>query len=57
LPMSFLSVADEPRSTCLKSGAITLCKENALPLIVLNINTPDAVADAIRGEPVGTLVS
>jgi uridylate kinase len=37
--------------------AITLCKENALPLIVLNINTPDAVADAIRGEPVGTLVS
>ncbi len=37
--------------------AITLCKENALPLIVLNINTPDAVAAAIRGEPVGTLVS
>ncbi len=37
--------------------AITLCKENSLPLIVLNINTPDAVADAIRGEPVGTLVS
>ena len=37
--------------------AITLCKENALPLIVLNINTPNAVADAIRGEPVGTLVS
>jgi uridylate kinase len=37
--------------------AITLCKENALPLIVLNINTPNAVADAIRGEAVGTLVS
>jgi len=37
--------------------AITLCKENSLPLIVLNINTPGAVADAIRGEPVGTLVS
>ncbi len=37
--------------------AITLCKENSLPLIVLNINTPDAVADAIRGKPVGTLVS
>ena len=37
--------------------AITLCKENSLPLIVLNINTPEAVADAIRGEPVGTLVS
>ena len=37
--------------------AITLCKENSLPLIVLNIHTPGAVADAIRGEPVGTLVS
>lgn len=37
--------------------AITLCKENSLPLIVLNINTADAVTDAIRGEPVGTLVS
>ena len=37
--------------------AITLCKENALPLIVLNINAPDAVADAIHGKPVGTLVS
>ena len=37
--------------------AITLCKENSLPLIVLNINTPGAVASAIRGEPVGTLVS
>ncbi len=36
--------------------AITLCKENSLPLIVLNINQHDAVARAIRGEPVGTLV-
>lgn len=37
--------------------AITLCKENALPLIVLNINTAGVVAAALRGEPVGTLVS
>lgn len=37
--------------------AITLCKENALPLIVLNIHTPGIVARALRGEPVGTLVS
>ena len=37
--------------------AITLCKENALPLIVLNINKPGAVIKAIRGERVGTLVS
>ena len=37
--------------------AITLCKENALPLIVLNIHQSGAVARAIRGERVGTLVT
>ena len=37
--------------------AITLCKENKLPLIVLDVNAPRAVLKAIRGEKVGTLVS
>ncbi len=37
--------------------AVTLCKENRLPLIVLNINHPGAVMKAVRGEPVGTRVS
>jgi uridylate kinase len=36
--------------------AITLCSENRLPLIVLNIHTHGAVAAATRGERVGTLV-
>lgn len=36
--------------------AITLCKENKLPIIVLNIHKPGAVADAVRGAQVGTLV-
>jgi len=36
--------------------AITLCKENHLPLIVLNIHQPGAIAAAVRGERVGTLV-
>ncbi|MGZ5890223.1 MAG: UMP kinase [Hyphomicrobium sp.] len=36
--------------------AVTLCKENTLPLIVLNIHTPGAIAAAVRGERVGTLV-
>ena len=36
--------------------AVTLCKENALPLIVLNIHTPGAIAAAVRGQRVGTLV-
>lgn len=36
--------------------AITLCRENSLPLIVLNIHRPGAIAAAVRGERVGTLV-
>jgi uridylate kinase len=36
--------------------AITLCRENKLPLIVLNLHTSGNVARAIRGERVGTLV-
>ena len=36
--------------------AITLCKENNLPLIVLNIHRHGEVERAIRGDRVGTLV-
>jgi uridylate kinase len=36
--------------------AVTLCKENALPLVVLNILRPGAIAAAVQGERVGTLV-
>ena len=40
----------------MEQTAITLCSENRLPLIVLNIHTHGAVAAATRGERVGTLV-
>ena len=36
--------------------AVTLSKENSLPLIVLNIHKSGTIAAAIRGEKVGTLV-
>ena len=36
--------------------AITLCKENHLPLIVLNVHRPGSIADAVRGDRIGTLV-
>ena len=36
--------------------AITLCAENKLPLIVLNIHQNGAVASAVSGERVGTIV-
>jgi uridylate kinase len=36
--------------------AITLCKENKLPIIVLNIHRHGEVARALAGERVGTIV-
>jgi uridylate kinase len=37
--------------------AVSLCKENGLPIIVLDLGQSGAVAAAIRGDSVGTLVS
>ncbi len=39
------------------AAAVSLCKENRLPIIVLNLEDRGAVTSAIRGERVGTLVS
>ncbi len=39
------------------SPAVSLCRENDLPIIVLNLREMGAVGAAIRGESVGTLVS
>jgi uridylate kinase len=39
------------------AAAVSLCKENNLPIVVLNINEPGAVAGALRGEKRGTMVS
>jgi uridylate kinase len=38
------------------AAAVSLCKENRLPIIVLNLEETGAVASAIRGDRVGTLV-
>ena len=37
--------------------AVTLSRENALPLIVLNAHRPGSVLRAVRGRAEGTLVS
>jgi uridylate kinase len=36
--------------------AITLCKENNLPIIVFDINAQDSLLRVVQGEEVGTLV-
>jgi uridylate kinase len=37
--------------------AVSLCRENGLPIIVLDLEQQGSVSAAIRGEQVGTLVS
>ena len=39
------------------AAAVSLCKDNNLPIIVLNIREEGAVASALHGERLGTLVS
>ncbi len=39
------------------AAAISLCKENDLPVIVLNIKRSGAILSALEGERIGTLVA
>ncbi len=39
------------------AAAISLCKDNELPVIVLNIKRPGAILAALRGEKIGTIVA
>jgi uridylate kinase len=41
----------------LDSTAISLCMDNDLPIVVLDLWQPDALRKAILGEPVGTIIS
>ena len=38
------------------ASAISLCKDNGIPIIILNLLEPGLVARAINGERVGTLI-
>ncbi len=39
------------------STALSLCMDNALPIIVFKLEPPDSLERVIRGEKIGTLVS
>lgn len=45
------------RLEVMDSTAITLCMENNLPIMVLNLWDSKAITSALRGEAVGTLVT
>ena len=38
------------------ANAFGLCKENQLPIVVFNINQPDAIGRVLAGDRVGTIV-
>ena len=38
------------------ANAFGLCKENSLPIVIMNVNQQGAIARVLRGERVGTLV-
>jgi uridylate kinase len=39
------------------AAAVSLCRDNGLPVIVLNIRNPGAILAALQGERIGTLVT
>lgn len=45
------------RLEVMDSTAVSLCMENKMPILVLNLWDPQALRKAILGEPVGTLVT
>lgn len=54
--LSFMEVMTRDLKV-MDTAAVSLCRDNDLPIIVLDIREPSAVVSAIRGEDVGTLVS
>ncbi len=54
--LSFMDVMTQELQV-MDAAAVSLCKENDVPIIVLNIGEPDSVVRAIRGQEIGTLVS
>jgi uridylate kinase len=54
--LSYIDVLNR-RLEVMDSTAITLCMENHLPILVLNLWDSTALPRALKGERVGTLVS
>lgn len=53
--VSYLEVLTKELAV-MDAAAISLCKENSLPIRVFNLNTDDNLYRAGMGEPIGTLV-
>jgi uridylate kinase len=56
IPEISLTDAINRELNVMDTAALSLCRENRIPIVVLNLQEPGAVSRAIKGEPVGTLV-
>jgi uridylate kinase len=54
--LSYIDVLNR-RLEVMDSTAISLCMDNKLPILVVNLWDPQALEKALRGEKVGTLVA
>jgi uridylate kinase len=54
--LSYIEVLNR-RLEVMDSTAISLCMDNNLPILVINLWDPSALERALRGEKIGTLVS
>jgi uridylate kinase len=54
--LSYLDTLNLKLEQIMDSTALTLCMDNKLPIIVLNLWKPGSIAKAVHGEDVGTLV-
>jgi uridylate kinase len=45
------------RLKVMDSTMISLCMDHSLPILVLDMWQPDSLVRAVRGEPVGTMIS
>jgi uridylate kinase len=54
--ISYLQVLEQGLKV-MDATAISLCMDNALPIVVFNLQQPGTLRRVILGEPVGSLVS
>jgi uridylate kinase len=54
--LTYIDVVNR-RLAVMDTTAVTLCMENNLPILVLNLWDPNALESVLYGEKVGTLVT
>ncbi|MBF0282336.1 MAG: UMP kinase [Zetaproteobacteria bacterium] len=53
--LSFSTVLEKQLGV-MDATAISLCRDNSMPIVVFDVTTPGQIAKVVAGEPVGTLV-